>query len=189
MSEYKIHLSDGNVKVPFLNISLPPVLSCPKNIPCARDCYAMKAWRMYPSVRAAWGENWEFVQHDIDGYFSEISQAVTRSRRPYFRWHVAGDIPSRSYLQGMISLAKVHAGVNFLAYTKTDYWKEKLPSNLIMLHSLWLDQAPEKSESSFKVYFKASDIPASTKRCAGDCRRCHACYHAPAGAQIGVVLH
>lgn len=137
----RAHISSGNSKLGRIpNISLPPVSSCPADIPCAASscCYALKAYRMYPSARAAWDENYAYYRQDPGGYFHEIAGWIARRHPAHFRWHVSGDIPDQGYLDRMKETSTLFPRLRFLAYTKQyrlDYGG--LPGNLRILVSAW----------------------------------------------------
>lgn len=62
----KLHISNGNTKLGQVpNISFPPVKTCRKKVPCAKDgCYALKFYRMWPAVKNAWDENYKLYKKD-----------------------------------------------------------------------------------------------------------------------------
>ena len=142
MSSPTIHISTSNSKLGRIpNISLPPQFSCPPGIPCATDtcCYAMKAWRQYPVVRKAWGENLQLYQSNPVLYFWYILRWIhDHHRTTHFRWHVAGDIPDAQYLHLLRDLCDRTGSVSHLIYTKRyafDY--SNLPPNLSVITSAW----------------------------------------------------
>lgn len=127
------------------SVSLPAGISCPTDIPCFKACYAAKIERIYKNTKNAYIHNWELWQEDEEMYFESINDFLKYYGGISFRWHVSGDIPSYSYLDKMVTLAKKHPHIKFLCYTKNynvvnRYIKETgslLPSNLSMMFSKW----------------------------------------------------
>ena len=70
-----LHISPGNSKLgKIVNISLPPVVSCPKNVPCANDgCYAKRIYKLREVVRNAWNDNFNTYKLDPQKYFNDIN--------------------------------------------------------------------------------------------------------------------
>jgi len=138
-----VKISKGNKKIGKVwNISLTPVLSCPSGVPCAKDCYAMKAYKQYPNVRKAWDHNLREFMTDSEAYFDSIIDQLASYKGTTFRWHVAGDIPSQVYYNGMVRVAREYPKIQFLAFTKNYYLSfgtldHKMPKNLIIVMSAW----------------------------------------------------
>lgn len=113
----RLHISTGNSKLgAIMNVSLPPVVTCPNCSGCARYCYAIRNYLRGENVYTAWNENYLLFLTDPDRYFSEISEAVKLQR--FFRWHVSGDIVNGAYFAGMIRVALENPKIEFLAFTK-----------------------------------------------------------------------
>lgn len=126
------------------SVSLPAGISCPVDIPCFKQCYAAKIERIYKNTKNAYLHNWELWQDNEELYFESINDFLKYYGGVSFRWHVSGDIPSYSYLEKMIVLARVHSHIKFLCYTKNynlvnRYISEygSLPENLYMMFSKW----------------------------------------------------
>ena len=116
----EVYISPGNTKLGSIpNISLPPIKSCLKGVPCGKDCYAMKAYRTYPNVRKRWDSNLALYKASVSDYFSSIINWLENHKQTrFFRWHVAGDIQGIEYLQNMMWIADDFGDVKFLAFTK-----------------------------------------------------------------------
>ena len=94
----KVSISKGNSKMGAIpSVSLPPIITCPANAPCAKKCYAAKLARIYPSVRKSYENNLDILNSDWDEYWRQVRGAVSMAR--YFRFHVAGDIPNAAYFK------------------------------------------------------------------------------------------
>ena len=137
----KIQISNGNNKLgAIMNISLPPVVTCPNCSSCAKYCYAIRSSNRFTDTAMGWNENYVLFLTDPNRYFAEISKAVKTQR--FFRWHVSGDIVNGSYLAGMIQVAIDNPKVEFLAFTKAYQIVNAtidngavIPSNLHLLFS------------------------------------------------------
>ncbi len=137
-----IKISEGNSKIGYIpNISLPPIITCRANTPCAKNgqCYALKSWRQYPNVRNAWKTNLYSYLENPKQYESDIQHYINKKKNmPYFRFHVGGDIPDQAYLEMMKQLALSNNNTLFLTFTKKFFLNfNKLPKNLNIIMSMW----------------------------------------------------
>jgi hypothetical protein len=194
-----VHITRGNKKLGkhVANISLPPVVTCPRGVPCTNsNCYAHKAWRQYPNVRQAWGENLAEYVMNPKGYFASIQRWLWRHKPSRFRWHVAGDIPNQEYLDGMIMIAKLNRLTRFLCFTKRYELEYKgIPSNLSIFISAWPGYGIVNVHSSAEqvqvpgvqqVYHPLpiawcqdgteTRIPLGAYECPGSCEQCDHCW-------------
>jgi hypothetical protein len=187
-----IHISSGNIKVPFANISLPPEVTCREDAPCTKECYAKKAWKQYPIVRHNWSENYELYRKDDKAYFRAIESWILLNNPKYFRFHVSGDIPDHNYLCKIIFLAKKLKGTRFLVHTKRVNFirlidRRKVPTNLVICLSTWPDEGTLEAyktdvqninpgDYTFPMSFLKDDprIPKSAFICPGHCGECGA---------------
>lgn len=187
------------------NISLSPGKSCGA-VPCARECYAMKAYRMYPSVKKAWDGNLaEALQEPGHfGFFDSIESHLLRAKKlpRFFRWHVAGDILSEAYFRGIRRVASRFPTVKFLVFTKKHHHvnavvaEEKakgfdLPANLSVVFSAWPGLQFENPHGLPVAYMQdgtETRVPANAIECPGQCDSCGMCWSL---ASIGrdVVFH
>lgn len=184
------NISLGNSKIGKIpNISLPPVKSCGNCSSCAKACYALKAYRMYPAVRAAWDANFALVKtsslDQIDNapmgaaYFASIDAFLARRAPLYFRWHVSGDILDQAYLAAMMRLAKAHPGTRFLVFTKMhhlDY--SRRPANLSVVFSMFPTMPNPRTKVKRAWYQDGTEkrIPQGAMTCPGSCSSCKACW-------------
>jgi len=184
-----VNVSKGNSKIgKIMNVNLPPVISCPKGIPCAKDCYAMKAWRQYKNVREAWGGNWELLKDNEKAYFEGIADTIQRTKKmEFFRWHSAGDIPSQSYLEGMKAIAKMFPAVKFLAFTKNSSLDfSDLPENLNIVASQWGEYTwgDDLPKAIVRAKGETWETPANAVDCAGSCKDCKVCWNLKKGQAV-----
>jgi hypothetical protein len=140
-------------------------------------------------MRESWARNWRILQADIDDYFEQVSAHIIVREPPFFRWHVAGDIPSAEYFMGMVKLAKKFSETAFAVYTKTNWpqlfrimRREALPKNLSILKSTWGDFDPMPNVRFEKAQFvpRGQEVPSGGFICPGSCVDCRECW-APHG--------
>ena len=177
----KVSISNGNRKMGAIpSVSLPPVITCPKNAPCAKKCYALKMCRIYPTVKNAYQNNLDILNEDWGEYWRQVNFAVSMAR--YFRFHVAGDIPNAAYFKEMVTTAKNNPHTKILAFTKQyaivnhyiDTFGE-LPANLHLIFSEWGNdwQVPNPhSLPTSTVIFKGNTPRDDWKVCGGNCTEC-----------------
>ena len=196
-------ITPGNRKLGRIpNVSLSPIKACRacfggKAPPCAKTCYALKAFRMYPDTQACWNHNFEEAKRDLLGFMRSIVQQIQAKRQAprWFRWHVAGDILSREYLAGMVYVARECPNTKFLVFTKqhaivNDYYSTELlfvkdrPANLTIIFSAW-PGLPLVNPIGFPVaWMRPAErtglseprIPANALECPGHCDTCGACW-------------
>jgi hypothetical protein len=142
MKNKEICISKGNMKLGNIyNISLPPIKSCAKNLPCYAKCYARKAYRLYPSTRKAWDKNFNLYKKNPGKYFKLLDDFLTKKLPTHFRFHVAGDIPDQEYFNAMVfDIVKKHKNIKFLVFTKRfDLIKtlNNQPENMSIVLSMW----------------------------------------------------
>lgn len=110
---------------------------------CKEKCYAIKNQKFRNSNIPQWAENTILAREDVNLFFDEIQNFLNKSFISAIRFHAFGEIPSKTYLNKMIELAKNNPYVQFYTYTKRYSWvedtlKEKeLPTNLSILISIW----------------------------------------------------
>ena len=178
-------ISDGNSKlVGIPNISLVPCKNCAADAPCKKSCYAMKFFRMYPSVKKAWTENSKQLQSNRDKYFDDVHAFLQKKLPRFFRWHVAGDIPDRDYLLRMIVLADIYPEIKFLAFTKRhdllkDFHANDIPDNLSIVASMWpgWGTAPKGYQRAWMQDGTEKRVPENALECPGACHNCGACWN------------
>lgn len=176
-----VHFSLGNSKTGAIPaISLSPCLSCLPDVPCRRDCYAQKAYRRYPLVRGAWVDNAVLARTKPLLYFRAIHTFLQQRHPAYFRWHVAGDIPSQLYLDCMKGVARDFPDTSFLCFTKhhsLDF--RHLPSNLHVVFSMWpgWGNTRKRMPRAWMQDGTETRIPSGAIKCQGNCESCTRCWY------------
>lgn len=195
----EITISHGNSKIGVCtNWNLPPILSCVQGIPCARDCYAVKLFKLYPNCRKAYLKNLYAVQSALDETMTLIRYHLSVHPTDYVRIHVSGDFISQAYLDRWIDIATDFPEMQFLAFTKRytfDY--NAAPNNLKIVFSAWPGlQLPEVIPSAIAgvAYMMDKDnpdnrIPEGALQCAGNCTDCRVCWQLDKIASKSVYFH
>ena len=182
----KICISKGNRKIGrVLNVSMPPVLTCANCKECKNYCYDIKACLQYPkTVIDARIRNYILMKYNPEKYFNDIRKACKgRRKNKFFRWHVAGDIPSMEYFKSMISIAKEFPDFIFWTYTKNyslvnqycdEFGKESIPVNLSIMFSEWKGMPIENPHNfpEFRCVFPDEKPEKGFTKCPGNCEIC-----------------
>ena len=178
----RLHISKGNMKLGKIpNISLPPVTTCRPRVPCAKQCYAQKAMRLYPQTRKAWTENLDFLELSGEAeFFTQVSEWLAQNKPTHFRWHVSGDTPSTLYAVLVYQIAKIFPDVKFMMFTKR--WDllpdQPPPENLAVILSMWPGLRNPKGFEDFPRAWLSSDKrkPNFYFKCPGRCDECYKCW-------------
>ena len=192
---YALNVSQGNRKLGSIpNLNLPPVVTCIENAPCAKLCYARKAYDVYAQrvCKPAWDGNLRLWQYSELLYQEALDAWLAKYKPAYFRWHSSGDIPDRNYWLMMLRVAAKHPKTRFMCFSKRDYtWSdaESIASNpnLRIVRSLWFGE-PSRDEHHpwFRVLAKdATEEPT----CPGSCSICYSCWYLLPGEGRTVRLH
>lgn len=176
-----LKISKGNSKLGRIpNISFSPVLSCVDDAPCFSDCYAIKAWRMYPLVRKSWYGNYSYWMREPLSFQSEMKTWFSKNEIQAFRWFVAGDIPDENFLEVMRDIACEFKTVRFLCFTKRHELNFMgLPDNLQIILSMWPGWGDVSSprRRAWMQDGTETRIPENVISCLGTCDRCFTCFY------------
>ena len=199
----RVCISKGNKKIGrVMNVSLMPIITCANCAECKKLCYDIKACFQYKGVIPARMRNTILMRENIVEYFHQIDVAMTRRKKnKYFRWHVAGDIPTMEYFENMIDLAAKHPDFVIWTYTKNyslvnEYVSNhggfdclgfrsngtvflKVAPNLSIMFSEWrgLPLVNPYGFPVFSVVFKDDKVKPDPKKnhyCPGNCDICKA---------------
>jgi hypothetical protein len=116
-----VFMSKGNLKLSkkIKIFNLPAIQSCPNSSQCAKFCYARKAERQYPAVRAARGRNFRLAKEAPELLKKQILSKLESG--DIVRIHESGDMFSQAYLDMWFEIAKERPDVRFYTYTKTEH--------------------------------------------------------------------
>lgn len=200
---WRVSVSNGNKKTgPVGSVSLLPFFTCPGvcSGTCGRYCYAAKIALLRPSVLKAYARNTEILFADPAEYWRQVRRAAAGFR--FFRFHVAGDIPTAEYLREMIKTAEALPHTSFLAFTKRFYAVNEavdalggLPENLQILFSGEENLKPENPHNlpETTIFEDEPDAEPSWLRCGGNCFDCGCaglgCWQAQRGDVIAFKKH
>lgn len=195
-----VKISTTNSKLGLIpSVNLTPILTCRKNCPCSKDCYATKGRFRFQNVKQSMLNNYEeYVKNPIS-YFEQIKQAINNGMvsYAYFRWHAAGDIVDEQYFEKMVECAKDLPNTSFLAFTKKFEIVNKyieqggiIPTNLNIVFSAWGDHFKINNPYDFPVAHvrfhteENNSIPANALECSGDCTNCLQCWNIKKGQAV-----
>ena len=112
----------GNSKLPFLNFSTLPIVTCPGSGACEIYCYSLKAWR-YPASFLSQVQNTllMFKFNIIENEFSKIinKPKFKKLDKIDFRLYVDGDFSNLADLKNWMELLKNNSKVNTYGYSKS----------------------------------------------------------------------
>lgn len=120
-------MSRGNMKLAktILIFNLPPIKSCPVHKACAKTCYAVPAYKLYPSARDRWDDNFAMARNEISYLEHHLSSQIEREKKKKVgvkavRFHSSGDFFNQAYVDMWHRIVKAHPDVKFYTYTKTE---------------------------------------------------------------------
>ena len=178
---------------------MPALVTCRKNAPCAKGCYARNGNYKYPSVMKSHAENFAAYVESPTNYFDTVDKYIKKHKTEYFRWHGAGDIVDETYLKGMVKVAKNNPDTHFLAYTKqfeiVNKYLDKgyrFPKNLKVLFSNWDKNFnisnPYGRPMTFVKFKNAELTPELPVKgatvCPGSCENCKKCWELRKGQSV-----
>tara|TARA_R100000808_G_C2126353_1_gene136533 strand:+ start:84 stop:917 length:834 start_codon:yes stop_codon:yes gene_type:complete len=132
----------GNSKLPFLNFSTLPIVTCAGSGECEIYCYSLKAWR-YPSAFLSQVQN-TLLMFDFDIIQNEFKKVLNRPKfkklnKIDFRLYVDGDFSNNTDLVNWMELLRENKKVNAYGYSKSlniflDVTDQgyKIPSNYVL---------------------------------------------------------
>lgn len=195
-----VKISTTNSKLGLIpSVNLTPIVTCRKNCPCAKDCYATKGRFRFQNVKQSMQNNYEEYLKDAESYFEQIKHAINNGMvsYSYFRWHAAGDIVDEHYFFKMVECALDLPNTQFLAFTKKFEIVNKyiaqggtIPANLNIVFSAWGDLFKIDNPYDFPVaHVRFHDtgnksIPANALECSGDCTNCLQCWSIKKGQAV-----
>lgn len=177
-----IKISSGNAKMGSIpSVSLPAGVTCRVDCDCQKKCYAKRLERLRKTVRDAYKQNYELLNHDSDTYWREVEASIMMSR--FFRFHVSGDIPDNVYFAHMVEVAERNKHCEILCFTKKfDIVNQHLdfggiiPPNLHIVFSAWkglkMDNPYLLPEAHVRYRDGYTTASNNAKECGGNCTEC-----------------
>ena len=201
LKEKTVSISKGNSKMGAIpSVSLPACVTCNPSAPCFKACYAAKIERIYKSAKDSYIRNLDILKSDPASYWLQVKAAAMVNR--FFRYHVSGDIPNKSYLEQMVKLAQEIPHTNFLAFTKqyniiNQFINEggTIPNNLKIIFSNWGSWKCDNPHNLpvCEIIFPNTEIGENWKICGGNCTECACrgigCWEIKKGETIAIYKH
>ena len=187
MADHKIRISLGNRKLGGIpSVSLPPILSCARGIPCALKCYVICNMLRGPygkAISKSYRANYDFLRADPDQFFADLRSWIARISPALFRFHVSGDFLSADHLERAIRCARDFPETRFLAFSKRhDIFPHPraIPGNFALIASMWTNwgEKPKGYRAAWMRDPQSPDprIPRSAIHCGGGCDSCGMCW-------------
>lgn len=188
-------VSFGNKKLPktTLIFNLPAVNTCPgKTEFCKKNCYALKAERIYPQVLPARKHNLKltltenFIPSMIEtiqkDHFFKSGKNKGKAKIETVRIHESGDFYSQAYLNAWYVIALEFPSIKFYAYTKSFHLNfAGKPSNFVLIGSF--DETSTNDarilHNEKRAYFNNTFSIVGKKEqasCIQDCTTCNLCW-------------
>lgn len=163
------------------SVNLPPVITCRKDAPCYKKCYARKGRFSFQKNRALLEKNFRIWNAAPDQFEHEVKKAAATAK--FFRWHSSGDIPDEKYLEMMVRIARETPDTKFLCFTKkfelVNEWLNKwgnFPANLNVVYSAWMTFIPDNPFKLPMAYInlkhESCNIPEDAHVCPKYCGDC-----------------
>lgn len=196
-------LKSGNKKLGS-NVAiwdLPSIITCKYQ---CKDCYALKAERMYKDTRVMRAFHFEIIKEALkdkskEEYLknyiqTELARHKLLYKLPVVRIHASGDLFTPKYLAFWLDIININNDINFYTYTKQldndtidllnkqfknfNIVKSLIDDKYINYGSLdYIEDLTTKLEAENKPYYVCGyGFEGNYKTCMGDCT---ACLHCP----------
>ena len=177
-----VKISPGNSKLGMIpSVSLPPYVTCPKNAPCFKPCYAGRIVKRRKVVKDSYDRNYNILLNKPDEFWRQVEASIMLNT--FFRFHVSGDIVDYKYFKRMVQIAERQSHCQILCFTKkyeivNKYLKtgKKLPSNLHIIFSVWegFNMSNPFNLPEAHVRYRDGHTTANKKayECSGNCTEC-----------------
>tara|TARA_R100000808_G_scaffold24806_1_gene58446 strand:- start:355 stop:1194 length:840 start_codon:yes stop_codon:yes gene_type:complete len=114
----------GNSKLPFLNFSTLPLVTCPGADECKIYCYSLKAWR-YPAAFLSQVQNtlllnnFNIIEEELKKLIYNKNTKLGKLEKIDFRLYVDGDFNNITILKNWMELLKKHNKIKAYGYSKS----------------------------------------------------------------------
>lgn len=189
------HKLGSNVAI----FDLPSIVTCKYK---CKDCYALKAERMYKNTRVMRAFHYEIILQALNdvnkreyliNYINiELRKHSLTYKLPVVRIHASGDLFSKEYMQLWLDIIQQNKDIQFYTYTKQldnktiDYYNN-MYSNFNIVKSLIDDKYKNYGDLDY-IYGLAKSLEANKKdyaicmygikdghQCMGNCTACLRC--------------
>ena len=114
-------LVKGNSKLyNILIFDLTAVKSCLNCKDCSKNCYAVKAQRMYTDTMIFRECNFDMVKTNISLLKKLLCEQLSKTKITSVRIHSSGDFYNQAYLDMWSEVISLYPHIKFYAYTKVD---------------------------------------------------------------------
>ena len=200
MKQYaKVSNTNSKLGGQIYSINLPPVVTCRKDAPCFKGCYACKGNWLFPNVKNSLSQNLEAYKNNPTLFFESVAAQTALVR--FCRWHSSGDIVDMRYFEGMCKVARKNKDTHYLCFTKkheiiNEFLSKgkRIPKNLSIVFSAWSSWIPENPYDLPMTYvygkeFNNELIPKDAIPCGGKCETCQACWTLKKGQHVYFLKH
>lgn len=197
MRRDNVSLNNGNRKTgkACLTLSLPPLISCRNDCPCASVCYARKGRMVYAQVQGSYLRNYRIWQEDPVKFEKQFDAALTYNALPLLRVCDSGDLIDKEFFEMLVRVIGNHPEIKAMAFTKKyeivneTLEHTELPENFCVRFSMWDKNWAVPNPHDLPVAyvdFKDSslnpEIPQNAFVCRGGkdgitCSNCRMCFN------------
>ena len=187
--DFEISISERNSKMGKVSsFSVMPIITCRKDAPCKKECYAVKLVRLRQRVKQSYEKNTSALTLEAkEDIISTIVGYIKLKKVKLFRWNVSGDFGIPGYFEISMEVAKQCPETKFLAFTKFyEISNQKIPDNYNVVYSCWGNFMPENWKKLPCAFFfsGSEEIPKTSEECHGDCANCQKCFDLKNGRSV-----
>lgn len=143
----EVHFTENNSKLGKNTIAVSfPVVTCRDDAPCklSGSCYCMQGCQRFAKVQACYYRNLKIYNNNPLDFTNQIVFKLQHTKREFFRWFDAGDMPDSEFIKIMVDIANKTPHIKHMAFTKHYDWINEyldnggiLPDNLNIIFSAW----------------------------------------------------
>ena len=140
-----VSTSNSKLGASILSFSTPSIITCPRNVPCYKGCYAASLEHLRPNLHNSLTNNLDALKNHTKEVQNKLVSFIHLLGCKMFRFNVEGDVEvdaSRPflYIDLIIYVARKCKDTEFLVYSKSAKWYGlRLPKNLHVVLSNWGD--------------------------------------------------
>lgn len=187
----KLHISPCNDKMGEIpSFSVTAGITCPKNAPCRKFCYARAMEDFRSTIKKSYRNNMErFQRADKEQLENAFAKRISQCGLRFFRWNVSGDFRLAGYFDFACKVAEKCPNCQFLAFTKCfELATCDRPKNFTLVLSAWNDYQPTEKQAErcgIAYYCDGSrPMPKHARKCSGKCDECFHCFKLQPGQAV-----